>query len=185
MRKREREPVPRVRVRKKQQIIKQPLDTLKWMSRESLNPNDYNPNHVAPVELDLLRLSMLSDGWTQPIVATPDGKIIDGYHRWTLSAEPEIANMTGGKVPVVVLNKESQDDLRASTIRHNRARGTHAVLRMAEIVRDLIDIHKLTKEAVMIRLGMEEEELDRLYDFSGMTSRGSNDKLGLGWVPDG
>jgi ParB-like chromosome segregation protein Spo0J len=165
-------------------VENQPLGRIEWVPREQLRANSYNPNHVAPIELHLLKVSVLEDGWTQPIVARPDGEITDGFHRWLVSEDPEIYAMTDGKVPVVRLISADRDHQMMSTIRHNRARGTHAVLKMAEIVRDLIDNQGLTYEEVMSRLQMEWEEVDRLYDRGGMTKRGSKADFNKGWVPE-
>src|SRR5689334_9004886 len=106
----------------------QPLSRVEWLPREALHSNDYNPNRVPPTELDLLKTSILEDGWTQPIVARLSGEIVDGFHRWTVSADPQIAAMTGGLVPVVRLPDDTPlEQQMAATIRHNRARGAHAV----------------------------------------------------------
>jgi ParB-like chromosome segregation protein Spo0J len=162
---------------------KQPVSRVQWVPRGKLKANNYNPNRVAPPELDLLKLSIREDGWTQPIVVLPDHTIIDGFHRWTVSADPAIRAMTGGLVPVVVVDADPVHRM-MSTIRHNRARGTHAVLRMADIVRNMAEAG-LPPAEICQRLGMEEEELERLLDRSGMTVRGSAGVNGFGraWVP--
>ncbi len=106
-----------------------------------LDPNSYNPNCVAPPELALLKLSILEDGWTTPIVTLPelDGRfqIVDGFHRWKISGEPQVYDSTGGLVPIVQVSLDLVHR-QMSTLRHNRARGTHGVLKMAEIVRSMI-----------------------------------------------
>jgi ParB-like chromosome segregation protein Spo0J len=167
----------------KQGIDKQPVNQVQWIDRNELNANDYNPNHVAPPELELLKTSIKEDGWTQPIVILEDKTIVDGFHRWTVSGTPELMEMTDGKVPCVIVNFD-KDHRMMSTIRHNRARGTHAVLKMADIVREMKEDNLSDKE-IMDRLSMEEEELERLLDNSGMTIRGTKDVEGFGksWVP--
>jgi ParB-like chromosome segregation protein Spo0J len=162
----------------------QPLSTLEWVSRDRLHANDYNPNHQAPIEHDLLAQSLLEDGWTQPIVARTDGEIVDGFHRWTLARHPKIAALTDGKVPVVWLDKPKSAQMLA-TIRHNRARGNHGVLAMAKIVRELIDAHGLTEAELVTRLGMEEEEVERLYDRAPSPEKVARTKetFSAGWVP--
>lgn len=167
----------------KQGIDKQPVNQVQWIDRNELNANDYNPNHVAPPELELLKTSIKEDGWTQPIVILEDKTIVDGFHRWTVSGTPELMQMTDGKVPCVIVNFD-KDHRMMSTIRHNRARGTHAVLKMADIVREMKQDNLSDKE-IMDRLSMEEEELERLLDNSGMTIRGTKDVEGFGksWVP--
>lgn len=161
----------------------QPVSNVRWEPRGKLRSNAYNPNAVAPPELELLKLSILEDGWTAPICCLPDLTIVDGFHRWTVSADPRIRAMTGGLVPVVVIEADPVHRM-MSTIRHNRARGTHAVLRMAEIVRSMASTGIPATE-ICQRLGMEAEELERLLDRSGMTVRGSRDAVNFGraWVP--
>lgn len=164
-------------------IANQPVSRVTWRNRRELRPNSYNPNSVAPPELDLLALSIVEDGWTQPVVTLPDGTIVDGFHRWTVSARPEVYALTGGMVPVVVIDADPAHRM-MSTIRHNRARGTHAVLKMAEIVREMVK-SGLPKAEIMNRLGMDDEELDRLLDRAGMTVRGITKTTGFSkaWVP--
>lgn len=163
-------------------IENQPLSKIEWVKRDQLRANDYNPNYVMPPEKQLLKISILEDGWTQPIVAREDGEIVDGFHRWMLSEDEEIAALTDGLVPVVRINPPEDQQMMA-TIRHNRARGSHIVLRMADIVSRLIDDQKLSKEEVASRLMMEEEEVDRLYTRGVMIDRGSKEEFNNGWIP--
>lgn len=167
-------------------IACQPVSAVEWVEGAQLKANNYNPNKVAPPEMRLLKQSLLEDGWTQPIVARADGEIVDGFHRFTLgTTDPQIMAMTGGLVPVVRLAPNDAAHQMMSTVRHNRARGTHAVLRMAEIVRALIDEGKVPEADIMKRLGMEDEEVERLYDSGGMIKRGRAAEFNKGWVPDG
>ena len=145
-----------------------------------MTANDYNPNRVAPPELALLKTSIVEDGWTQPIVVRSDHVIVDGFHRWTVSEDPVIYGMTDGFVPVVVLPPaETHDHQRLSTIRHNRARGTHMVRAMADIMADL----HLPDDELRIRLGMEQEEIDRLRQRGNMLKRGAAESFSAAWVP--
>lgn len=164
-------------------IEKQPINRVQWVARGKLKPNFYNPNSVAPPELALLKLSILEDNWTQPIVCLPDFTIVDGFHRWTVSADPKIRALTGGLVPVVVVDADPVHRM-ASTIRHNRARGTHAVLKMAEIVRSMAE-QGVPDDQIITRLGMDDEELVRLKDRSGMPVRGTKNvkNFGKAWIP--
>ena len=88
---------------------KQPLDKITWVNRDTLKPNHYNPNKVAPPELKLLKISILEDGWTQPIVINPDNTIVDGFHRWTVSGHKEIYDLTDGKVPTVMVEPKDEN----------------------------------------------------------------------------
>lgn len=134
---------------------------MRWVHRDTLKANDYNPNSVAPPELALLKRSILEDGWTQPIVLHTDRTIVDGFHRWTVSGDLDVYRLTGGFVPVVFLRDKTPTDRRIATVRHNRARGSHAVLRMADIIENLI-LAGVPVPDIMKRLGMEREEVVRL-----------------------
>lgn len=163
----------------------QPVTGVEWIDRNELDPNDWNPNHVAPPELELLKISLLSDGWTQPIVARTDGTIVDGFHRWTVAADPEIGAMTDGLVPVVRIRTDlGVDHQMGSTIRHNRARGTHRVVEMSGIVNTLLEDHGLTDEQVGQLLGMEHEEIKRFREAGNMPRMIGGDRNGFssGWT---
>ena len=139
----------------------QPVSRVTWVDREQLKPNGYNPNAVAPPEMRLLKISIMEDGWTQPIVINPDYTIVDGFHRWTASADPKVRDLTGGLVPVVLIKPKDAESQQMATIRHNRARGTHAVLAMADIVESMVH-SGMSMEEIMHRLQMEREEVVRL-----------------------
>jgi ParB-like chromosome segregation protein Spo0J len=161
----------------------QPVSHVTWIALSELTANDYNPNLQAPDELQLLAVSILHSGWTQPLVINSDMEIVDGFHRWTVAHQPEIFALTDGLVPVVQLHDLSPEEQRLATVRHNRARGTHHVLRMAELVLDLIDEHGLTEDDLKLRLGMSHEEVSRLWDRGDMLKRGSDTEFNKGWVP--
>lgn len=148
-------------------LSNQPLSRITWIHRDELKPNNYNPNKVAPPELKLLKISIQEDGWTQPIVANADMTIVDGFHRWTVSGHKEIFALTDGLVPVVVLNPTDENQKRMATIRHNRARGTHGVLEMSDIVTDMVN-NGLSGEEIMERLMMEKDEVVRLLFKAGI-----------------
>lgn len=145
----------------------QPIDRIQWIHRDNLKPNDYNPNKVAPPELKLLKISIQEDGWTQPIVINPDYTIVDGFHRWTVSGHVEIYKLTEGYVPVVILKETDESQKKMATIRHNRARGTHGVLEMSNIVTDMVN-NGVKGEEIMQRLMMEKEEVVRLLFRAGI-----------------
>lgn len=145
--------------------LKYPLSTLAWVPRETLKANDYNPNKVSQENLKLLEQSIISNGWTLPIVAKPDGTIIDGFHRWTVSGREPLRSMLGGMVPVVrVIHKDHAGDV-YGTITHNRARGVHLLDPMKKIVKDLLAEGKSVEE-IGKEIGMRPEEVFRLSDFT-------------------
>ena len=142
-----------------------PLSTLQWVDRDKLKPNNYNPNKVSRENLDLLTQSILSNGWTLPIVCRPDFTIIDGFHRWTVSGEEPLKTKLKGKVPIVFVKHEDESGDVYGTVTHNRARGTHLLEPMKNIVKRLMDQGKTMKE-ISKQLGMKPEEVFRLSDLS-------------------
>jgi ParB-like chromosome segregation protein Spo0J len=161
----------------------QPLNKVDWVDPGELRANSYNPNRVFSPELKLLKLSILEHGWTQPIVARGDGEIIDGFHRWTLAkSDPDIRQLTGGLCPVVRVSNISREDQMLATIRHNRARGQHGILKMADIVRNL-NAAGMNAEMIRDALQMEDEEIERLLDTRESPDQAGVDSFGRGWVP--
>lgn len=145
--------------------ILKPLREVKFVDRDSLKPNNYNPNKVSEQNLELLVQSILTNGWTMPIVVRPDFTIIDGFHRWTVAGREPLRTMLGGKVPVVIVDHKDHAEDVYGTITHNRARGTHLLEPMKAIVKELLDSGKSTKE-ICKELGMKPEEVFRLSDFT-------------------
>ena len=142
-----------------------PVTNVQVVDRTKLRANDYNPNVVNEENLKLLTQSILSNGWTLPIVVRPDFTIIDGFHRWTVSGREPLLTRLEGKVPVVVVAHDDRSGDIYGTITHNRARGTHLLDPMKAIVKELLDqgksVPEITKET-----GMKPEEIFRLADFS-------------------
>ena len=142
-----------------------PLKSLQWVPVERLTANDYNPNKVSQDNLELLKQSIFSNGWTLPIVVRPDYTIIDGFHRWTIAQQEPLKSMLGGKVPVVIVEHENRDGDIYGTITHNRARGIHLLEPMKAIVKELLTGGKSVKE-ISKQLGMKPEEIFRLSGFN-------------------
>ena len=143
-----------------------PLSSLQWVDRTMLHANDYNPNKVSEENLQLLVQSILTNGWTLPIVVRPDYTIIDGFHRWTVSGREPLLSKLGGKVPVVIVDHHGDESADVyGTITNNRARGTHLLEPMKAIVKKLLAEGKSVQE-IGKELGMRPEEIFRLSDFS-------------------
>ena len=152
----------------------EPVDLVRWVPVESVAANDYNPNSVAPPEMELLRLSIMADGYTQPIVTNDEGEgalvVIDGFHRNRVGREcSDVADRIQGYLPVVQIKQDRTDrgDRIASTIRHNRARGKHQVTAMSDIVLEL-KRRNWSDEKVGRELGMDPDEVLRLTQISGL-----------------
>lgn len=138
---------------------------------EDIQANSYNPNHVAPPEMKLLYESIKEDGYTMPIVCyrLENGKyeIVDGYHRYTtMLTHKDIYDREGGKLPVVVIDKDTSNRM-ASTIRHNRARGSHSIELMMNIVGELKKAG-MSDAWIMKEIGMDADELLRFKQLSGL-----------------
>jgi len=142
-----------------------PILNVRLVDRDSLKANDYNPNKVLEENMQLLERSIMTNGWTMPIVVRADMTIIDGYHRWTLAGREPLRTMLGGKVPVVVVDHDTREKDIYGRITHNRARGTHLLDPMKAIVQELLKSGKTVKE-IAKELGMRDEEVFRL---SGIT----------------
>jgi ParB-like chromosome segregation protein Spo0J len=168
----------------------EPVDCVLWVKNNSVKANDYNPNSVAPPEMELLRLSIANDGYTQPIVSMDnnDGtrEVIDGFHRNRVGKECEdIQSRVHGYLPVVTIreSQKGQNDRVASTIRHNRARGKHKVESMSDIVVDL-KRRNWSDEKISKELGMDRDEVLRLTQISGLTEMFQDKDFSMAWEPE-
>lgn len=177
----------RVALREHSPMKREPVDCVLWVEAEQLHANDYNPNSVAPAEMRLLQLSIMADGYTQPIVAWPDEsgtfEVVDGFHRNRVGKEVgAVKKRVMGRLPVAVINPErtSKEDRIAATIRHNRARGKHQVDAMSEIV---MDLHRRNwnDEKIANELGMEPDEVLRLKQITGLAELFSDKKFSEAW----
>lgn len=151
-----------------------PVYSVRSVPIEKVTANDYNPNSVAPPEMQLLETSIWEDGYTQPVVVVYDRErdqyvVVDGFHRFlTLKNSDRIREREGGRLPVVILRKELHDRM-ASTIRHNRARGSHNIELMSTIVAELIEMGKGDRW-ICKHIGMSPDELLRLKQVTGLAS---------------
>lgn len=168
-------------------MFKSPVYNVIPVPIDKIKPNTYNPNAVAPPEMKLLYDSIKSDGYTMPIVCYYDIEedlymIVDGFHRYRIMLEhQDIYDREQGMLPVSVINK-SLDQRMASTIRHNRARGSHDVDLMSNIVKEL---HELGRSDAWIskHLGMDRDEILRLKQITGLAALFKDVNFGQAWQP--
>jgi len=152
----------------------QPIDRVRWVPIEMVEPNDYNPNSVACKEMGLLYVSINQDGYTQPIVTIFDPEknkyvIVDGFHRYFVcKTRRDISDRNHGLLPIVVINKSINDRM-AATVRHNRARGEHSIAGMGKLVFEML--HNGWSDAdICNRIGLEPEELLKLKHITGFSA---------------
>lgn len=152
---------------------------------EKVVSNDYNPNAVAPPEMELLEISIWEDGYTMPIVTYRDDEndryiIVDGFHRYsTMRRSQRIYDREKGHLPIVVIDK-SLGDRMASTIRHNRARGSHNIELMSSIVSELVEMGK-GDHWICKHIGMSQDELLRMKQITGLSSLFANKEFSEAW----
>ena len=168
-----------------QTSFKSPVYNVIPVPIEQIQANSYNPNHVAPPEMKLLYESIKDDGYTTPIVCyylkdEDKYEIVDGYHRYTtMLNHKDIYEREHGMLPVSVIDKPFEDRI-ASTIRHNRARGTHDVDLMVNIVRELKE-SGMSDRWIMKNIGMSADELLRLKQISGLAALFKDKEFSNAW----
>jgi len=164
----------------------EPVDCVLWVKNETVRANDYNPNSVAPPEMELLRQSIMEDGYTQPIVSFKENEhitVIDGFHRNRVGKEVEdVKKRVYGRLPVVNINewKQGKSDRMASTIRHNRARGSHSIELMSTIVSELVEMGK-GDTWICKHVGMSIDELLRMKQITGLASLFKDSEFSKAW----
>lgn len=154
-----------------------------------IRANAYNPNSVAPPEMKLLETSIWEDGFTMPVVCyyLPEEdiyEIVDGYHRFTtLKTSTRIRERENEMLPVVVIDKDISNRM-ASTIRHNRARGSHSIELMSNIVSDLVQ-SGMSDGWILRHIGMDKDELLRLKQITGLAALFANQEFSEAWKDSG
>lgn len=165
--------------------FKSPVYNVQAIPVEKIKANDYNPNRVAPPEMKLLEISIWEDGFTQPIVCYYDKDndeyiVVDGFHRYTtMLTSPRIYERESGRMPVVVIDKPLGERM-ASTIRHNRARGSHNVDLMSNIVAELLEMGK-SDSWICRNIGMSADEVLRLKQITGLASLFKDEEFSRSW----
>lgn len=166
-------------------MFRSPVYDVKRIPVEKIHANAYNPNSVAPPEMKLLYKSILEDGYTMPIVCyaipgTDEYEIVDGFHRYTImKTHKDIYDREEGCLPIVVIDKDISNRM-ASTIRHNRARGTHSIELMTNIIAELTE-SGMSDAWIMKNIGMDAEELLRLKQLSGLASLFKDKDFSKSW----
>lgn len=165
-------------------MFKSPAYNVISVDIEKIEANSYNPNAVAAPEMRLLYKSILEDGYTMPIVCykleNNRYEIVDGFHRYmVMKLHKDIHEREEGRLPVVVIDKDISNRM-ASTIRHNRARGTHSVALMTKIVADLVEAG-MSDSWIIKNIGMDAEELLRLKQITGLMSLFKNEEFSQSW----
>lgn len=164
----------------------EPVDCVLWVKADEVMANDYNPNVMAPGEKKLLKQSLEKDGFTQPIVVSEEKNhylVVDGFHRQLLGREAGAGKRLKGWLPVACINPERKGQAAriAATIRHNRARGKHQITSMSDIVRDLSRLG-WADERIGTELGMEQDEVLRLKQISGLTELFQEEDFSPAWT---
>ena len=163
-----------------------PVDFVRWEKSDNVEVNEYNPNAVAPPEMQLLYESILNDGYTMPIVSFKEEqhfKIVDGFHRReTERRNKDISESTLGYIPLSTIRNTQADtsNRMASTIRHNRARGSHNIELMSQIVSELVEMGK-GDAWICKHVGMSVDELLRLKQITGLASLFQNKSFSDSW----
>ena len=164
---------------------KSPVYNVMSVPLDKVRANNYNPNSVAPPEMELLEMSIWEDGYTQPIVCYKDPEsdgyiVVDGFHRWRICKESKRVNeRENGMLPIVVIDKAIGDRM-ASTIRHNRARGSHNIELMSDIVTELVEMGKGDRW-ICKHIGMSPDELLRMKQITGLAALFQNKDFSDSW----
>lgn len=169
-------------------FAREPVDLVQWVPGADVVANSYNPNTVAPPEMDLLRLSIISDGYTQPIVVNREAtgyEVVDGFHRSKVGREKgPVRESIHGFLPVVQIREDRGGvrDRMASTIRHNRARGKHGIAQMSSIVTELTR-RGWSSQKIGAELGMDADEVLRLKQITGLADLFKDQEFSRAWEP--
>lgn len=167
-------------------IEEMPISKVTWINAQELNANDYNPNVVYNREMNLLKFSLLKQGWIQPILVTQSYEIIDGFHRATLAKQDkQVKDMTNGLVPVVIMDLTEPQRM-LLTIRINRAKGSHIAVKMSDIIKTLVRDYGMSLDTIKKEIGATKDEVELLLMDNVFKQKGINEqtKYSKAWIPN-
>ena len=167
-------------------IEEMPISNIQWVDVTKLKANDYNPNVVFSKEMELLKLSILKNGWIQPILVTHEYVIIDGFHRASLAkADKKVNALTGGKVPVVIMELNEPERM-LLTIRINRAKGSHVAIKMSDLIKKVVNDYGMPIEEICRQIGATKDEVELLLmdDVFKKFDITKETKYSKAWVPN-
>lgn len=168
-------------------FAEEPVDCILWVLAENIHASDYNPNVMAPSEKRLLQHSLTVDGYTQPVVVSPDNKgyeVVDGFHRYLVGAsDTTLKKRLENYLPIAQIksSRRSKSERIASTVRHNRARGVHQITSMSDVVRDL-SRQGWDDNMIALELGMDADEVLRLKQICGLSELFVNTEFSSAWT---
>ena len=175
-------PLPKISVPAchKQTILIPCVSTL-LVARELVQANNYNPNAVPDEKMELLRQSIVDNGFAFPIVTIydPDLRkfvVVDGFHRYLISG-PDWLNMA--YVPVVVLEHDISKRMTA-TWQFNKARGVHQVDMDADLIRSLIQ-QGMEEDAIAQHLGIDIDTVFRYKQITGIAELFKGAQYSMSW----
>lgn len=163
-----------------------PISNIQWADVDKLQANDYNPNVVLSKEMELLKLSILKNGWIQPVLVTQNYVIIDGFHRASLCKfDKKVRALTDGKIPVVMMQL-SEPDRMLLTIRINRAKGNHVAIKMSSLIKQLVKDYGISIEEIMRQIGATKDEVELLLmdDIFKKYNINKETKYSKAWIPN-
>ena len=163
----------------------EPIERIEWRDADSLRANFWNPNRVAKQEFELLELSLLTNGWIQPILINSSDLLIDGFHRWLLSRDStKVRERWDGRVPCVVFDIPD-DEAMALTVRINKAKGRHMTTNFQDILKDLFNNYGWTKKRLKQEFGLTADELRVLLaeDIFGALGKLDKYQYSQAWYP--
>lgn len=167
-------------------IEEMPISKVTWINAQELKANDYNPNVVYNREMNLLKFSLLKQGWIQPILVTQSYEIIDGFHRATLAKQDkQVKDMTKGLVPVVIMDLTEPQRM-LLTIRINRAKGSHIAVKMSDIIKTLVRDYGMSLDTIKKEIGATKDEVELLLMDNVFKQKGINEqtKYSKAWIPN-
>lgn len=162
-----------------------PISNISWIDVEELKANDYNPNVVLKREMNLLKLSIIRNGWIQPILINKDYEIIDGYHRVSaVRMDKQLRDFTNGKVPCAVLDLDEPSRM-LLTIRINRAKGNHVAFKMHDVITTLVNDYNVSIKRICKEIGATPNEVKLLLQENIFAEKGINDEstYSKAWIP--
>lgn len=142
------------------------MTSVKMLKIADVSPNKYNPQFMSEKDYEQMKEYIRREGFYGAILVRENQEqkekyiIIDGEHRWKALKELGYED-----IPAIVVNKKTPEAMIA-TLMLNKLHGSPDVLKVASILKDLMDNYGYSMDELTTQTGWGEEDIKGMEELT-------------------